>query len=98
MKDYFKDMYTDFFEIESLPKKEIKEITKESSADEVMQGLFLKIDNLYIDSEAKKLLKKIITYMRKYHEGLEKKYIPFRLVINMTSNTLLYEIIFLNMV
>ena len=71
-KDYFKDMYTDFFGIESLPKIEVKEKKEEVGPQEKMASLFAKIDNLYISDSSKDLLKKIIEYMRKYHEEIEK--------------------------
>ena len=62
-KDYFKDMYTDFFGIESLPKIEVKEKKEEVGPQEKMASLFTKIDNLYISDSSKDLLKKIIEYM-----------------------------------
>ena len=55
--------------------------------DKRMVSLFTKIDNLYIDDESKKLLKKIIEYMRKYNEKIETQYIPFNLrLITKNSN------------
>ena len=47
-KDYFKDVYTDFFGIESLPKIEVKEKKEEVGPQEKMALLFPKIDNLYL--------------------------------------------------
>lgn len=84
-KDYFKDIYTDFFGIESLPKIEVKE-KEEVGSDEKMTSLFLQINNLYISDESKDLLKKIIEYMRKYNEKIERTYIPFRLIIKCNNN------------
>ena len=92
-KDYFKDMYTDFFGIESLPKIEVKEKKEEVGPQEKMASLFTKIDNLYISDSSKDLLKKIIEYMRKYHEEIEKNYIPFRIIIKVNNNTLKNELI-----
>lgn len=91
-KDYFKDIYTDFFGIESLPKKEETKEEKEIGADQEMASLFLKIDNLYISDESKELLKKMIEYMRKYNEGIETNYIPFRLIIKTNTDTLVHNI------
>ena len=95
-KDYFKDMYTDFFGVESLPKIEVKESNKGSQ--EEMASLFLKINNLYISDESKELLKKIIEYMRKYNEGIEKNYISFNILLKVNNdniskviNNILYE-------
>ena len=84
-KDYFKNMYTDFYGVEN--NREIKPVKEESkSEDELMSSLFDEINNLLVTDESKDLLKKIIEYMRKYHEGIEKNYIPFRLIIE-TNNT-----------
>ena len=58
-QDYFKDIYNDFFGVESLPKIEVKEENKEKvGPQEEMVSLFLKIDNLYVSDEKKDLLKK----------------------------------------
>ena len=91
-QDYFKDIYTDFFGIESLPKIEVKEKKEEVGPQEEMVSLFLKIDNLYVSDEAKDLLKKMIEYMRKYHEGIEKNYVPFRIIVRSNTDTLIHEI------
>ncbi len=85
-KNYFKDMYTDFFGVESLPKIEVKEENK--GPQDTMASLFDKINNLSISSESKDLLKKIIEYMRKYHEKIETNYIPFRLIVTVNNETI----------
>lgn len=77
MKYNFNDIYKDFFGVENSTNKEIE--IKESNLD--MSNLFAKISELYIDDDSKNLLKNIIEYMRKYHEGIERNYIPFRLLI-----------------
>ena len=91
-KDYFKDIYTDFFKVESLPKIEVKE-KDEVGPQEKMASLFTKIDDLYISDDSKNLLKKIIEYMRKYQEKIETNYIPFRLVIKSNNNDTKNEVI-----
>ena len=91
-KDYFKDIYTDFFGVESLPKIEVKKEEKVGPQDK-MASLFSKINTLNVKDESKDLLKKIIEYMRKYHEKTESNYIPFRLILNVNNKTLLDEII-----
>ena len=92
-ENYFKDIYTDFFGIESLPKIEVKEeIKKDMGPQEIMASLFLKINNLFVSDESKELLKKIIEYMRKYQEGIEKNYIPFRLIIETNTDSTTEEI------
>ena len=60
--------------------KEVQEIDK----DKYMKDIFEEIDNLYIDDSSKDLLKKIVEYMRKYNEKIEKQYISFNL--KMYSN------------
>ena len=55
--DYFKDIYKDFFGVET-PKEENKKI--EESSQNIMTTLFDKINKLYIKDESKELLKKII--------------------------------------
>ena len=86
-RDYFKDMYTDFFGIESQPKIEVKEKSKEESQEE-MTSLFVSINDLYISDSSKETLKKIIEYMRKYSEGIEKNYIPFNLILSVDNDEL----------
>ena len=87
-ENYFKDMYTDFFGIESLPKAEnLEKEERDMGPQQEMVSLFLKIDNLLINDDSKNLLKKIIEYMRKYHEGIETYYIPFRLVVETNTDT-----------
>ena len=49
--------------------------------DECMKSLFEAIDNLYIEEKSKELLKKIIEYMRKYDEKIEKEYISFNMCL-----------------
>ena len=81
--DYFKDIYKDFFGVESLPKEENKKI--EESSQNTMITLFDKINKLYIKDESKELLKKIIEYMRKYNESIETNYIPFNILIEVNN-------------
>lgn len=80
--DYFKDIYKDFFGVET-QKEENKKI--EESSQNTMITLFDKINKLYIKDESKELLKKIIEYMRKYNEGIETNYIPFNILIEINN-------------
>ena len=59
-ENYFKDMYADFFGIESQPKIEVKEKEEDKGPQEQMASLFLKINSLSISDDSKDLLKKII--------------------------------------
>ena len=70
-----KDIYTDFYGVESENKK------NETVENQEMSDFISKINDLYLTDESKNLFKNIIEYMRKYHEGIEKNYIPFRLLI-----------------
>ena len=91
-QDYFKDIYKDFFGIESLPKIEVNEKKEEVGPQDKMASLFLKIDNLFVSDDSKELLKKMIEYMRKYNEKIETNYIPFRLIIKSNTDTLVNDI------
>ena len=88
--DYFKDIYKDFFGVES-PKVEKQETIEESS--QKMITLFDKINKLYIKDESKELLKKIIEYERKYNEGIETNYIPFNILIEVNNKETKEELI-----
>lgn len=75
--DFFKNLYTDFYGVEEIKKDE-----KIKSNEQIeMEVLFKDINSLYIDNESKDLLKKMLEYMRKYSDGLEKNYVPFRIII-----------------
>ena len=99
-RNYFKDMYTDFFGVESLKGTSIyteNDSSKQGSQEE-MTSLFERINNLYVSEESKNLLKKIIEYMRKYKEKIEPNYVQFRILITSNSdkvsndvNDILYE-------
>jgi len=131
-RDFFKDVYNDFFGIEKLKRENEKlakelnindnypvieinrnqeEMTEESrelntnenqaldeesikkAKDIQMEKFIEKIEKLYITEESKNMLKKIIEYMRKYGEKLEKKYIPFDMCIYSDNQETLYTIV-----
>ena len=56
------------------------ELSKEDK-DKLMEASFKKIDELHIKDESKELLKKIIEYIRKYNEKIEKQFISFNMCI-----------------
>ena len=86
-KDYFKDIYKDFFGVEKDLEDKTLELNKnERSSQEEMTDLFQKIDCLYLTNESKELLKKMIEYMRKYHEKLENNYIPFSVILEVNND------------
>ena len=89
--DYFKDIYKDFFGVETLPKTD----KIEESSQNTMITLFDRINKLYINDESKELLKKIIEYMRKYNEGIETNYIPFNILIEANNKETKQELIYI---
>ena len=58
-----------------------KEKISTASKDELLKTSFEKIDKLYIDEKSKETLKKILEYIRKYNEGIEKNFISFNMCI-----------------
>ena len=84
---------------EDIPKIEIanSEVAKNNvdfkSKDEYMKELFEQIDNLYINENSKELLKKIIEYMRKFNEKIEKQYISFNMCIYSNNSETINKII-----
>ena len=60
-------------------KNQIENEEERFDKDKYMKDIFEEIDNLFIDDSSKDLLKKIIEYMRKYNEKIEKQYISFNL-------------------
>ena len=76
--DYFKDIYNDFFSVES---KEIK--VEEKNIEE---NIDISIDDLYLDNESKNLLKQITEYMNKYSKKEESNYINFNIVVEGNNN------------
>ena len=83
-QDYFKDIYSDFFEKSLIQEGSIinsqEEINQEQLKEKV-KDISEQIDDLYITYESKDILKRIITYMQRYRVNEEKKYIPFNLCV-----------------
>ena len=71
-------------------KKELS--TSSEDKNKLMQDFFEKIDNLYINEKSKDLLKKIIEYMRKYDEKIEKHYISFNMCLYTNNKEIINEI------
>lgn len=119
-KQFFKDVYEDFFGVEKLKAENEKlakelglnqdyptiELNKQNEAkdelteeqiketkDEFMLKAFEKLEKLYITEQSKNTLKKIIEYMRKYNEGIEKQYIPFNICIYSNNKETMYSIV-----
>ena len=107
-KQFFKDVYEDFFGVEKI-KAENEKLAKElglnqdyptielnkqdETKDEFMLKAFEKLEKLYITEQSKNTLKKIIEYMRKYSEGIEKQYIPFNICIYSNNKETMYSIV-----
>lgn len=119
-KQFFKDVYEDFFGVEKIKAENEKlakelglnqdyptiELNKQDEAkdelteeqiketkDEFMLKAFEKLEKLYITEQSKNTLKKIIEYMRKYSEGIEKQYIPFNMCIYSNNKETMYSIV-----
>lgn len=60
--------------------------------DEQMLKFFEKIENLYVTEDSKNFLKRIIEYMRKYNEKIEKEYIAFNLSIFSNNKETIYSL------
>ena len=84
-REYFKDVYEDFFGVETANKLNNQVEEKAiSDVQEEMKKAFLEIDSFFLSDEDKSLLKQIIEYMRKYKEGIESNYIPFNIILNVS--------------
>ena len=119
-KQFFKDVYEDFFGVEKIKdeneklakelglnqdyptielnkqdetKEELTEEKIKETKDEFMLKSFEKLEKLYITEQSKNTLKKIIEYMRKYSEGIEKQYIPFNICIYSNNKETMYSIV-----
>ena len=71
---------------EEIEKKDVQTVDK----DKFMEEIFKKIDELYIEEESKNTLKKIVEYIRKYNEKIEKQFISFNMNI-YTNNKETFE-------
>ena len=67
-------------------------LDQKQQRDDYMVTLFERIEKLYITEESKNMLKKIIEYMRKYNENIEKDYIDFNMCIYAGSKETINEI------
>lgn len=90
-RDYFKDIYVDFFGVEKESKDVVDDSVKMGSQEE-MTSCFEMINGLAITDDSKDTLKKIIEYMRKYEEGIEVNYIPFHVVIDGNNDKIINDI------
>ena len=70
-----------------------KEKISTASKDELLKTSFEKIDKLYIDEKSKETLKKILEYIRKYNEGIEKNFISFNMCIFAKSKETIQDIL-----
>ena len=75
----------------NIPSIEISQENRESQAvttidkDKFMEDIFKKIDGLYIEEDSKNTLKKIVEYIRKYNEKIEKQFISFNMNIHANN-------------
>lgn len=73
-EDILKGVYEDFFGTTGKPAVSAQQ-------EFPMEEKIKDIDALNIDDNSKELLKKIIEYMKKYHEKIEKQFISFNMCI-----------------
>ena len=89
-KDYFKDIYSDFFGIENNNEEGTTgsafSHSNSDDKDKVMKELFDRINSLNISTDSQELLKKIITYMRKYNEKIESNYVSFNITLEIQNS------------
>lgn len=71
----------------------VDEAQKQKVKDRFMLEAFEKLEKLYITEESKNILKKMIEYMRKYNEGIEKQYISFNMQIYSDNKETTYSVI-----
>ena len=60
--------------------------------DEISKSLE-QLENIYISEESKEVIKKIIEYMRKYNEKIEKQYIQFNMIIYSNNKETISKIV-----
>jgi len=84
------DVYKDFFG-ENLYEEEKENNT--STEVETLEEENINIDSLFIDDDSKKLLNRIIEYMKLYSEKQETNYIPFNISIESDDEELINKII-----
>ena len=81
----------------TMPEEKIntegKEKISTASKDELLKTSFEKIDKIYIDEKSKETLKKILEYIRKYNEGIEKNFISFNMCIFAKSKETIQDIL-----
>ena len=90
----------DFPKIE-LPETEMPEIKVSEKSEKLsvedkdkrLKESFEQIDDLYIDEKSKDTLKKIIEYIRKYNEKIEKNFISFNMCIYAKNKETLVSIL-----
>ncbi len=77
-------IYDDFFGTVELDTESVQKSQQNTTVENKEFNIldeFQKIDDLYITEESKKILKKILEYIRKYSEKQEKHFIPFNMCI-----------------
>ena len=79
--------------IEMPEKVEERRIRTKEEKDTFMENVFKRIDELYIDDKSKEILKKIIEYIRKYNEKIEKQFISFNMSIFSNNKETIEEIL-----
>ena len=76
-RQILEDVYRDFFS-----ERETAFVDEEKAPQEEIS-----LDTLYLTDESKDLLKKIIQYMKDYHDGVEKNYLTFHILVESNDKT-----------
>ena len=89
--EILKNVYEDFFGADNVeikikkpavdPQQDFSMKLSEEEKSKKNEELFTKINELNIDDKSKETLKKIIEYIRKYNEKIEKQFISFNMCI-----------------
>lgn len=89
--EILKNVYEDFFGADNVeikvkkpavnPQQDFSMELSEEEKNKKNEEIFAKINGLNIDDKSKETLKKIIEYIRKYNEKIEKQFISFNMCI-----------------
>ena len=79
--------------IEISKRDDEKAVNLPVNKDKFMEDIFKKIDELYIEEDSKNTLKKIVEYIRKYNEKIEKQFISFNMNIYTNNKETLESIL-----
>lgn len=77
-------------------KEEVQKLSKKEIAVQKtlkLKEFFKRVENAELEDESKLVLKKMISYAKKYSDGIVKNYIPFNMRIYADNDETLYDIV-----